>query len=96
MREPILKAIAMPPRLFWAPFLPAAANLAVQFPMMFIGLGVFDMNPLIFIFPIVIAHGVLAIYGAKEPHLSAMFQSYGPFAHGSVNIYKSKGMKLAP
>ena len=96
MREPVLKAIAMPPRLFWAPFLPAAANLAVQFPIMFIGLGVFGMNPLIFIFPIIIAHLFLANYGAKEPHLSAMMKSRGRFSGGSVNIYKCKGTKLAP
>ena len=96
MREPILKAIAMPPRLFWAPFLPAAANLAVQFPMMFIGLGVFNMNPLIFIFPIVIAHGVLAIYGAKEPHLSAMFKSYGPFGPNTASTSSPSFLRSRP
>lgn len=96
MREPLLKAIAMPPRMFWAPFLPATINLALQFPLMFIGMGVFNMNPLIFIFPIVFAHLFLIVYGAREPHLSAMVQAYGPMAGGSVNIYKSKGTKLAP
>ena len=96
MREPLLKAVAMPPRLFWAPFLPAGANMGIQFPIMFIGLGVFDMNPLLFVFPIVFVHIVLIIYGAREPHLSAMVRAYGPMAGGSQNIYKSKGTKLAP
>ena len=96
MREPILKAIAMPPRVFWAPFLPAVANLAVQFPFMFIGMGIFDMNPILFVIPIVIVHIFLAIYGSKEPHLSTMLQTYGPMARGSRNMYKSKGTKLAP
>lgn len=96
MREPILKAIAMPPRIFWAPMLPAAINLAVQFPLMFIGMGVLQMNPLVFAFPIVFAHIFLIIYGSREPHLSTMIRTYGPMAGGSKNMYKSKGTKLAP
>ncbi len=96
MREPILRAVAMPPRIFWAPLLPAGVNLAAQFPMMFIGMGVFNMNPIIFAFPIVFAHICLIAYGAKEPHLSAMIRAFGKTSGGSKNIYKCKGTKLAP
>ena len=96
MREPILKAVAMPPRLFWAPFLPAIANLGMQFPLMFVAMGVLQANPLYFIVTIVIFHLSIAIYGAREPHLSNMMQSYGKMAGGSKNVYKSKGSKLAP
>lgn len=96
MREPILRAVAMPPKMFWAPMLPAAINLAVQFPFMFIGMGVLGVNPLLFVFPIVTVHVFLIIYGAKEPHLSTMVRTYGPMSGGSKNMYKSKGTKLAP
>lgn len=96
MREPLLKAVAMPPRLFWAPFLPSAANMALQFPFMFIGMGLFNANPLWFCVTILFAHIFLIIYGAREPHLSTMMQTYGPMAGGSHNMYKSKGTKLAP
>lgn len=96
MREPLLKAVALPPKMFWAPFLPAAANLAIQFPIMFIGMGVFNANPIIFIPPIIISHLFLIAYGSREPHLSNMMRTYGPMAGGSKNIYKSKGTKLAP
>ncbi|MGN1079918.1 MAG: hypothetical protein ACI4TE_07080 [Alphaproteobacteria bacterium] len=96
MREPILKAVAMPPKIFWAPFLPSLVNLMIQFPFMFICMGVFDMNPLVSVIPIVIVHIVLIIYGSREPHLSAMVRAFGPMAGGSKNIYKSKGTKLAP
>lgn len=96
MREPLLKAVAMPPKMFWAPFLPAAANLAVQFPFMFIAMGLYQANPVMFIFPILIGHVFLIAYGAKEPHLSNMMRTYGPMAKPSHNIYKSKGNKLAP
>ena len=96
MREPLLKAVAMPPRMFWAPFLPATINLALQFPFMFIGMGVLGLNPLLFVFPILFVHVFLIIYGSREPHLSAMIRAFGPMAGGSKNIYKSKGTKLAP
>ena len=96
MREPILKAVAMPPRIFWAPFLPAIINLAIQFPFMFMGMGIFEMNPLIFVVPIVFVHVLLVIAGAREPHLSSMVRAYGPMARKKKNIYKSKGTKLAP
>ena len=96
MREPILRVIAMPPKIFWAPMLPAGANLAIQFPFMFMGMGIGGMNPLIFVFPIVLVHIILAIYGTREPHLSTMMRTYGPMAGGSKNLYKCKGTKLAP
>ena len=97
MREPILRAVAMPPKLFWAPFLPALVNLAIQFPFMFIGMGIFQMNPIFFMPTIVFVHIFLIIYGSREPHLSTMMQTYGPMAaKGSVSMYKSKGTKLAP
>ena len=96
MREPILKAVAMPPKFLWAPFLPALANLGVQFPMMFIIMGFVDYNPFLFVISIVIVHAFLVAYGAKEPHLSTLLASYGLFAGGSKNVYKSKGTKLAP
>ena len=95
MREPILKAVAMPPKLFWAPFLPAAANLAIQFPLMFLGLAA-NLNPLFFVVSIVFVHVFICIYGSREPHLSNMMKSYGPMSKASVNMYKSKGKKFAP
>ena len=96
MREPILKAVAMPPRIFWAPMLPAGINLATQIPIMFIGMGAFQMNPIVFLPPILVGHIFLIIYGSREPHLSTMIRTYGPMAGGSKNLYQSKGTKLAP
>ena len=96
MREPLLRAVAMPPRIFWAPFLPAGINLAIQFPFMFMGMGIFNMNPLVFVVPIVIAHIFLIVYGAREPHLSSMIRAFGRVAPKSKNLYKCKGNKLAP
>jgi len=96
MKVPILKAVAMPPRLFWAPFIPAVANLAVQFPFMFIFMALFDINPIVFIGIILPVHFVLIAYGVKEPHLSNIMKAGGHLSSPSKNVYKEKGKKLAP
>ena len=85
----------MPPRLFWAPMVPAMANLGIQFPMLFV-LITKDINPLTIVATILIAHLILIAAGAKEPHLSNMMKSRGPFIKTYKNIYPEKGTKLAP
>ena len=69
MREEILKAVAQPPKFLFAPMVPAIINLGIQFPMLFMGIGVADVNPLFFITSIVTAHAALVVAGIKEPHL---------------------------
>ena len=98
MKEPILKAVAMPPRVFWAPMLPMVANFSVQMAIMVMLQGAFPgkVNPLMFIFTFVAVHIFLVVYGVKEPHLSKMMLTYGPMATPSKNIYPDKGNKLAP
>ena len=92
----ILKAVASPPKILWGPFLPTLLNLGIQFPMMFMFMGVFNCNPLIFIITIAIAHCIIALWGSKEPHISAMIQAYGQSRRISNNLYKVKGNKFAP
>ena len=96
MREMILKAVANPPKILWGPFLPTLLNLGIQFPLMFMCMGVFNMNPLIFIVTIVAAHGVIVLWGGKEPHISSMIQAFGQCRRISNNLYKEKGNKFAP
>ena len=52
MRALILKAVANPPKILWGPFLPTLINLALQFPLMFMSIGVLDINPIFFLFSI--------------------------------------------
>lgn len=95
MQEPILKAVAMPPRVFWAPMVPAIVNIAVQAPIMFMWIA-FGNNPIFFIATLLLAHIGIVIYGVREPHLSNMMKAAGPMMSPSKNIYPSKGNKLAP
>ncbi|MBQ4084789.1 MAG: hypothetical protein IJC30_03955 [Alphaproteobacteria bacterium] len=95
MNEPILKTVAAPVKLFWAPFLPALANIALQSPIMIILIGIYNVNPLFVVSTIFGMHLFLIVAGAKEPHLSRMMQSQGPFIVGYKSIYKKPGRKLA-
>ena len=96
MREGILKAVANPPKILWGPFLPTLINFALQFPIMFMAIGVFGANPIIFLATIFIGHSIVVIYGVKEPHMSAMIQAFGQCRRISNNLYKEKGNKFAP
>lgn len=96
MREMILKAVANPPKILWGPFLPVLLNIGLQFPIMFMAIGVLDMNPLFFLISILIVHLIVISLGLKEPHLSTMLQAYGQSYKPTNNLYKSKGMKFAP
>lgn len=96
MREPILKAVAMPPRLFWAPFVPAVVNFSVQMGVMLMCAVAFQVNPLWFIPFFLTGHIIIAAYAWREPHLSKMMMTYGPMSTPSKNVYPSKGNKLAP
>jgi hypothetical protein len=95
MKEPILRAVAMPPRLFWAPMAPAGANLGIQLPMALFMQTFSDVNPLWIVITLVLAHIGIIIAGVKEPHLSKMMESQGPFMRSYKNIYPEKGRKLA-
>ncbi|MDR1026578.1 MAG: hypothetical protein LBL47_04180 [Lactobacillus sp.] len=96
MREVILKAVAAPPKILWGPFLPVLLNLGVQFPFMFMAIGVLDINPLIFIISICLVHTFIVGAGVKDPHISSMLQAYGQANKSSTNLYKQKGNKFAP
>lgn len=96
MREMILKAVANPPKILWGPFLPVLLNLGLQFPLMFMAIGLGDINPLLFLISILIVHIVIVAFGVKEPHLSNMLQAFGQNYKPTRNLYKVKGMKFAP
>lgn len=96
MREEILKAVAQPPTVLWAPMVPAIINLGIQFPFMFMGIGIADVNPLYFVFCIILSHVALMFGGIKEPHLSTMMQAYGQTYKNTNNLYSEVGNKFEP
>ena len=96
MREPILKAVAMPMRVFWAPMYPAVINFVLQMVTWLMLSAVYgSMNVLPFMFTIVLVHSFIVICGVREPHMSMILQSRGPCLMPSKNVYHSRGNKLA-
>ena len=97
MREPILKAVAEPYRLFWAPAAVAGLNMIVQFALMFMWLGLTQRSIMPFIITIPVVHMFIAAWGKKEPHLSNILVSWGRSgATSTKNIYRSRGTKFSP
>ncbi len=96
MREPILKAVSMPPRIFWVPAVPAIVNFSVVMGAGLMLTIALHVNPLWFIPFFLVGHVTLAAYAWREPHLSKMLMTYGPMSSPSKNIYPSRGNKLAP
>ena len=95
MKEPILRAVAMPARLFWAPMAPAGANLGIQLPMALFVQAISDMNPLWFVLTTVLAHIGIIMLGVREPHLSKMMESQGKFLKTYKSMYPHKGKYLS-
>ena len=92
-----MKAVCVPPRLFWAPAAVAGANMIVQFSLMLLWTGVTGSSIMSFIVTIPLVHIIIASFGGKEPHLSKMLVSWGRSgATSTKNIYRSKGTKFAP
>ena len=96
MREGILKAVANPPKIMWGPFLPVLVNMGIQFPIMFMFLGTWDINPLWFMASLVSGHLFCIFLGFKEPHISTMIRAFGETAKKTNNLYKVKGNKFEP
>lgn len=96
MKENIYKAVANPPKILWGPFLPVILNLGVQFPLMFMFIGAFDINPIMFMATVILGHVGIVAAGVREPHISNMMQAYGQCYKPTNNLYKVKGSKFAP
>ena len=96
MRALILKAVANPPKILWGPLLSVLINLSIQFPLMFMAIGAFNMNPIFFLASITLVHTGIVLYGTKEPHISTMIQAFGQTYHKTNNLYPEGGNKFEP
>ena len=73
------------------------ANFVIQFAWMFLLMGFFSVNPLWALASVLFVHVLLIMAGTREPHLSHMLQAWGTSGPAMTrNIYKSRGVKLAP
>ncbi|MFN8694311.1 MAG: hypothetical protein ACK5XX_07885 [Holosporales bacterium] len=76
MPEKVLRAVAYPPQLFWAPQVPAGVNMALHAFLMIYGWMIFKMSPLIFIASFFATHAAIASLGQREPHMTTLIQAW--------------------
>ena len=76
--------------------MPMLSSVGIQFPIMFMFIGLGDVNPLLFVFSIVLVHGAVVLAGTKEPHLSTMIQAFGQTRKVTTNLYVEKGAQFEP
>jgi type IV secretory pathway VirB3-like protein len=93
MKTMVLRVIAEPPQIFWAPILPAAGNVMFNFTLMIFGTLFFNLNPIPFFVTLLISHGVLAGYAARDPHISNLATAWMETRRRSRNLIPAAGNK---
>jgi hypothetical protein len=96
MPERIMRAVANPPTLFWAPQYPAMINLGLHAVGIIFGWAMFQITPLPIIASAVGIHIIIAAQGAKEPHLSTWLKAWAEGMKPTKNIVKGKTKKYVP
>lgn len=97
MKENILKMVAQPPRLFYAPFMLGVINILVHIVVLLSFVATFQGGKIVFvIISVVVFHAILVVVGKKEPHISGILKSFIKSPNGSKNIVKEKGCKYLP
>ena len=96
MRTLILRVVAEPPQAFWAPLLPAAGNVLINITAMLFGIMAYNVNPLPFFATMLIGHGLIAGYAARDPHLSSLISAWMVARRKTVNLLPVRGNKYVP
>lgn len=95
MRTLILRVIAEPSQIFFAPVMPAAANILMNVTLMLFGIVSFDMNPIVFFITAILGHCAIATYALREPHLSTLMSAWISQRRRTANLIRSRGNKYA-
>lgn len=93
MRTMLLRVVAEPQQIFWAPVLPAAANVMLNVSAMMFCIVLFNVNPLPFFVTSLVGHAVIAGYAVREPHLSTLIAAWMETRRKTVNLRPAKGNK---
>jgi hypothetical protein len=93
MPERVLRAVATPPTIFWAPYLPAAINMGLHALLMVYGLSLLKISPLVFIVTLLLVHGFIAGQGARAPHLSTLIMCWARGLIPTKNLPRRRRVK---
>ena len=83
MKVPVLKALANPARIFFVPYNLAVFNFVILFfayviifvITLMVSSGKDGLNPLYFLFTLILIHSILAVWTKKEPFLLRIFMA---------------------
>jgi hypothetical protein len=97
MKEELLKSVAQPMQVFFAPFRLSIANATVNaFAMillLLLGYGTYIWTPII---STLIIHLILILVGRREPHIDHILAALGMVSRRTKNIIKESGNKYGP
>ena len=93
MRTMLLRAVAEPPQIFWAPILPAASNVLLNTSVMLFGIVGFDVTPIPFFATMIIGHILIAGYAVRDPHLSNLITAWMETRRRTTNLVPAQGNK---
>jgi type IV secretory pathway VirB3-like protein len=95
MPQRVMRSIASPPQMFWAPVELALMNFLIAGCVMIFGFA-FEVNPLWSLAVLVVNHGILASIGAREPHAYTILIAWSQANRKTKNLIKAKGNKFVP
>jgi hypothetical protein len=90
MPEKVMRAVASPPTLFWAPMIPAIINMGLHALGIVYAWGLFKISPLLVIISLIVFHMVLAAQGAREPHMATLVPAWAYSKRSTRNLIKGK------
>jgi hypothetical protein len=74
--QKILRAVAMPSQLYWAPQLPAIINMIAHSLLMIYGSGLFEIKPPIFVLSFLCVHVGIALWLRRVPHVTTLIKAW--------------------
>jgi type IV secretory pathway VirB3-like protein len=97
MPERVLRAVAVPPTIFWAPLIPAVLNVSFWAIAMLFSLAAFQISPLRYIVLLFVCHILIAGQAARNPHLSTLLLCWARTISPTKNLpRKARVKRYAP
>ena len=97
MKEELLKSVAQPMQIFFAPFglflFNVLFSIFIMIILLVLGLGTYLWVPII---SFVLFHFVAIIIGKKEPHIDNIFASRKNIRARTKNLIRENGNKFTP
>ncbi|HXP96180.1 MAG TPA: hypothetical protein VN809_05675 [Telmatospirillum sp.] len=89
----LLRVVAEPPQIFWAPILPAAVNILLNVTAMLFFIVICNVSPIPFFFTTMVGHALIAGYAVRDPHLSTLMMAWMETRQKTRNLLRVKGNK---